>query len=97
MIRIRSCEGFGEMEACVQLQVETWGYDETDLIPRKTFMLAGKIGGQVIGAFEGEDPLRIPGSWWVSPCLCRESRAAEMRMSRAGAHRDPTCTRTCSR
>jgi len=55
MIRIRSCEGFEEMEACVQLQIETWGYDETDVIPRKTFMLAGKIGGQVIGAFAGKD------------------------------------------
>jgi predicted GNAT superfamily acetyltransferase len=57
MIRIRSCEGFEEMEACVQLQIETWGYDEPDVIPRKTFMLAGKIGGQVIGAFEGKEPV----------------------------------------
>jgi predicted GNAT superfamily acetyltransferase len=40
------------MEACVQLQIETWGYDENDVIPRKTFLLAQKIGGQVIGAFE---------------------------------------------
>jgi len=52
MIRIRPCEGFEEYEACVQLQIETWGYDETDIIPRKTFLLAQKIGGQVIGAFE---------------------------------------------
>ena len=52
MIDIRSCQGFDEMEACVQLQIETWGYDETDVTPRKTFMLAQKIGGQVIGAFD---------------------------------------------
>jgi predicted GNAT superfamily acetyltransferase len=52
MIRIRPCEGFDEYEACVQLQIETWGYDEADIIPRKTFLLAHKIGGQVIGAFE---------------------------------------------
>jgi predicted GNAT superfamily acetyltransferase len=54
MIRIRMCEGFDEYEACVQLQVDTWGYDESELIPRKTFLLAQKIGGQVIGAFEAE-------------------------------------------
>ena len=50
MIEIRSCDGFDELEACVQLQIETWGYDESDIIPRKTFLLATKIGGQVIGA-----------------------------------------------
>jgi predicted GNAT superfamily acetyltransferase len=52
MIRIRSCEGFDEFDACVQLQIETWGYDESELIPRKTFLLAQKIGGQVVGAFD---------------------------------------------
>jgi len=52
MIRIRACEGFDELEECVQLQIATWGYDDTDAIPRKTFLLAQKIGGQVIGAFD---------------------------------------------
>jgi predicted GNAT superfamily acetyltransferase len=52
MIEIRSCSGFEELEACVQLQIETWGYDEADIIPRKAFRVAQKIGGQVIGAFD---------------------------------------------
>jgi predicted GNAT superfamily acetyltransferase len=54
MIEIRSCAGFDEMEECVELQIETWGYDKNDVIPRKTFLLAQKIGGQVIGAFDSE-------------------------------------------
>jgi predicted GNAT superfamily acetyltransferase len=54
MIQIRSCEGMEELDACVQLEIETWGYDESELIPRKTFLLAQKIGGQVIGAFDAE-------------------------------------------
>src|ERR1035437_116761 len=54
MIEIRSCEGFDELEACVQLQIETWGYDESDVIPRKTFLIAQSIGGQVMGAFDSE-------------------------------------------
>ena len=54
MIEIRSCAGFDELEACVQLQIETWGYDESDVIPRKTFLVAQSIGGQVIGAFDSE-------------------------------------------
>lgn len=54
MIRIRSCSGMDEMQSCVDLQIETWGYDENDVIPRKTFLLAQKIGGQVIGAFDSD-------------------------------------------
>jgi predicted GNAT superfamily acetyltransferase len=56
MIAIRECTGFDELEACVQLQIETWGYDPSDVIPRKTFLIAQKIGGQVIGAFDSEIP-----------------------------------------
>ena len=54
MIAIRACSGFDELEACVQLQIETWGYDPGDVIPRKAFLVAQKIGGQVIGAFDTE-------------------------------------------
>jgi predicted GNAT superfamily acetyltransferase len=58
MIVMRSCSGFDEFEACVQLQIETWGYDVTDVIPRKAFLVGQKIGGQVIGAFDTD----LPGS-----------------------------------
>lgn len=54
MIEIRSCEGFAELEACVQLQVSTWGYDASDVVPRKAFLVIQKVGGQVIGAFDTE-------------------------------------------
>ncbi len=56
MIVIRECEGFDELEACVQLQVETWGYDQSDMMPRKAFLVMQKVGGQVIGAFDTERP-----------------------------------------
>jgi predicted GNAT superfamily acetyltransferase len=59
MIEIRTCSGHEELEACVQLQIGTWGYDATDVIPRKAFLVAQKIGGQVIGAF---DPARGKGA-----------------------------------
>jgi len=55
-IVIRACEGFEELEACVQLQIETWGYDPADVIPRRAFLVAQKIGGQVIGAFDTDIP-----------------------------------------
>jgi predicted GNAT superfamily acetyltransferase len=60
MILIRSCAGFDELEACVQLQIETWGYDDSDVIPRKAFLVGQKIGGQVIGAFDTDLPGATP-------------------------------------
>jgi predicted GNAT superfamily acetyltransferase len=55
MIEIRNCEGLDELEACVQLQIETWGYDASEVIPQKAFLVAQKIGGQVIGAFSARE------------------------------------------
>jgi predicted GNAT superfamily acetyltransferase len=56
MIVFRTCTGFDEFEACVRLQIEVWGYDEGDVIPRRAFLVGQKIGGQVIGAFDTEIP-----------------------------------------
>ena len=78
MIQIRPCEGFDELEACVQLQIETWGYDDTDVIPRKTFLVAQSIGGQVIGAFDSD----IAGRTWDSASLPALAHAgSERRLS----------------
>ena len=52
MILVRACNGFEELEACVDLQIEVWGYCEGDVIPRRAFLVAQKIGGQVFGAFD---------------------------------------------
>jgi len=51
-ILLRSCESFDELDACVELQIETWGYADGDVIPRRVFIVARRIGGQVIGAFD---------------------------------------------
>jgi predicted GNAT superfamily acetyltransferase len=54
MIVVRNCEGFDELQACVRLQIETWGYEASDVVPRKLYKVAQKIGGQVMGAFDSE-------------------------------------------
>lgn len=56
MIVIRQCLGFEELEAVVQLQIETWGYDNSDIVPRKAFLVMQKVGGQVMGAFDTSLP-----------------------------------------
>jgi len=41
-------------ERCVVLQIDVWGYSDGDVIPRRVFVVAQRIGGQVIGAFDGD-------------------------------------------
>ncbi|MGH9474836.1 MAG: GNAT family N-acetyltransferase [Terriglobales bacterium] len=51
---IRPLETADEMEACVELQREAWGFSDLDLVPRRIFVVARKIGGQVLGAMNRE-------------------------------------------
>ena len=53
-IDIRPLTTLEHFERCVVLQLEVWGYSDGDLIPRRVFLVAQKIGGQVLGAFDGE-------------------------------------------
>src|ERR1700731_1688081 len=50
-VTIRKCEALEEMQACFALQKEVWKFADADLIPVRMFVVAGKTGGQVIGAF----------------------------------------------
>ena len=75
MIAIRACSGLEELEACVQLQVETWGYDVAEVVPRKVFLVAQKIGGQVIGAFDAAlaGASKAPITWPPIFCATRKT------------------------
>ncbi|HEY0309046.1 MAG TPA: GNAT family N-acetyltransferase [Acidobacteriaceae bacterium] len=50
---LRDLDGFGR---CVELQLEIWGYDEADVIPRRMFLVAQRAGGQAVGAFDASLP-----------------------------------------
>jgi predicted GNAT superfamily acetyltransferase len=64
-VTIRKCEALVEMQACFTLQKEVWAFSDADLVPIRLFVVANKIGGHVIGAFDGKDlvgfALAIPG------------------------------------
>ena len=53
-IRIAKLEALSDLQQCVDLQVAVWGYADGDVIPRRMFLIAQRIGGQVMGAFAGE-------------------------------------------
>ncbi len=65
-IVIRHCAAVEEFQLCVVLQKEVWGFDDIEVVPLRMFVVATKIGGQVIGAFrEGQligFALSIPGT-----------------------------------
>jgi predicted GNAT superfamily acetyltransferase len=65
-ITIRKCHGLDEMRACVALQKEVWNFSDAELVPLRMFVVAEKIGGQVMGAFEGKEMIgfafAIPGA-----------------------------------
>jgi predicted GNAT superfamily acetyltransferase len=54
-ILVRKCLGLDEMRACVALQKEVWGFTDIELVPLRMFVVAEKIGGQVVGAFDGDE------------------------------------------
>ncbi|MGD0570620.1 MAG: GNAT family N-acetyltransferase [Candidatus Sulfotelmatobacter sp.] len=63
---IRNCHGLDELRACVALQKEIWNFTDAELVPLRMFVVAEKVGGQVMGAFVGADmvgfALSVPGA-----------------------------------
>ena len=50
-IEIRPLTQLADFERCVELQIAVWGYSDGDVIPRRVFVVAERIGGQAFGAF----------------------------------------------
>ena len=72
-IALRNCTELEDFRACVALQKEVWGFADNELVPLRIFSLAPKIGGQVIGAWEGQAlvgfAFSIPGTRSGHPYL----------------------------
>ena len=65
-IVLRRCHGIDEFRACVALQKEVWNFSDAELVPLRMFVVADKVGGQVMGAFDGDVmvgfALSVPGT-----------------------------------
>src|SRR6202789_785553 len=65
-ITIRRCQGLEELRTCISLQKEVWNFADADLVPLRMFVVAEKVGGQVMGAFDGNEmvgfALSVPGT-----------------------------------
>ena len=61
-LSIRQLTQLEDFSTVVALQQEIWGFQDIELLPRRLFVVASKIGGQLLGAFDG--------SRMVAFCLC---------------------------
>ncbi len=50
--QIREIESSSELEACAQLQIEAWGFDELDVVSPSMLASCQRHGGVLLGAFE---------------------------------------------
>ena len=65
-VELRRCHGIEDFRACVALQKEVWNFTDAELVPLRMFVVADKVGGQVMGAFESNVmvgfALSVPGT-----------------------------------
>ena len=65
MIEVRNLHEQAEYAEAVRLQRTIWGFEDLELLPVRFFIVANKVGGQTIGAFDGSRMvgflLGIPG------------------------------------
>jgi len=90
-VTIRKCEALEEMQACFALQKEVWNFSDADLVPVRLFVVANKIGGQVVGAFDGEElvgfALALPGNRNGHSYLHSQMLAVRQKYRNAGLGR----------
>lgn len=61
-LEIHQLSKLNEFAEVVRLQREIWGFQDVELLPQRLFVVASKIGGQVLGAFDAGK--------MVAFCLC---------------------------
>jgi len=50
---LRTCHTVGEFRQAAALEKEVWGFEDAELVPARLFVVGEKIGGHLLGAFDG--------------------------------------------
>jgi len=51
---LRTCHSVADMRAALQLQRVVWNFSDEELVPVRLFVVGEKVGGHVLGAFDGD-------------------------------------------
>lgn len=90
-IVIRRCHGLDELRSCVALQKEVWNFTDEEMVPLRMFVVAEKVGGQVMGAFDGAEmigfALSVPGNRSGHPYLHSHMLAVRQKYRNSGLGR----------
>src|SRR5215470_13625662 len=90
-IVIRNCHDLEELRTAVALQKEVWNFTDAELVPLRLFVVAEKVGGQVIGAFDGSEmvgfALAVPGMRAGHPYLHSHMLAVRQNYRNSGLGR----------
>ncbi|MGA2724302.1 MAG: GNAT family N-acetyltransferase [Bryobacteraceae bacterium] len=65
VIEIRRLHRFNEFEDAVRLQQTIWGFADMEMLPMRSFVVSGNVGGQLFGAYDGGEMvgflIAVPG------------------------------------
>ena len=51
---LRTCHSVEDMRAALALQRDVWHFSDVELVPVRLFVVGEKVGGHVLGAFDGD-------------------------------------------
>ncbi len=51
---LRTCHSVEDMRSALALQRTVWGFSDVELVPVRIFVVGEKIGGHILGAFDGD-------------------------------------------
>ena len=90
-IRIAPVTSLADFEQAVEVQLAVWGYSDSDVVPKRVFLVAERIGGQVLGAFDGKAlvgfAMALPGYRDSKPYLHSHMLAVLSQYRNAGLGR----------
>jgi predicted GNAT superfamily acetyltransferase len=69
-MNVRALSGHAEFAEAVRLQKVIWGFPDLELLPVRFFVVASRIGGQTLGAFDGG---RMAGFLLAIPGIKKDS------------------------
>jgi len=72
-LQIRQCTTFEDYSGCIDLQREVWGFDDLDITPLRSFVIARRGGGFTLGAFDEKG--RLMGFAHALPAFDQKNQA----------------------